>query len=334
MIFYPTNNMASKNNSTDIRQVVPGKESPKSYIDFLIWKRYMLILLLVLFTNLAQNVSAQRIRFKDVNGHMIAKVTLNGNTSARALIDTGSSISILDSTFIADSGIKLNMEDCRRKIRFPAVGKTLFCRSMLTDTLTVDGLRSSRPVYVADLSKIISSSSGRVDMLMGSCYKAEDGSRMLTLSIADGYVEYGRRTLPEKKYKKGIMTLDEQGFVGTDAPLRILTKDYVSGQIVGRFLIDTGNPGYFFLCGKNEKVASFLTSKNIELEERYNKGKTYHYFKMDSAEMLGKEVNMEKKVIPVYPIRMRGDYAGAIGNKFLNEVELVLDYDNNFLYIR
>ena len=326
--------MASKNNSIDNCRVMSGMESPLCHIDFLILKRYMLILLLVLFTYLAQNVSAQRICFKELNGHMIAKVTLNGSTSAQAMIDTGSSISILDSTFVADSGIELNMEDSQRKIRFPAMGKTLFCRSMLTDTLTVDGLRSSRPVYVADLSKIISSGSGRVDMLMGSCFKAEDGSRMLTLIIADGYVEYGRRTLPEKKYKKGIMTLDEQGFVGTDAPLRILTKDYVSGQIVGRFLIDTGNPAYFILSGKHEKVSAFLTSKHIELEERNNKGKTYHYFKMDSAEMLGKEVNMEKKVIPVYPIRMRGDYAGAIGNKFLSEVELVLDYDNNFLYIR
>ena len=326
--------MANKNNSIDNCRVMSGMESPLCHIDFLILKRYMLILLFVLFTNLTQNVSAQRICFKELNGHMIAKVTLNGSTSAQAVIDTGSSISILDSTFVADSGIELNMEDSQRKIRFPAMGKTLFCRSMLTDTLTVDGLRSSRPVYVADLSKIISSGSGRVDMLMGSCFKAEDGSRMLTLIIADGYVEYGRRTLPEKKYKKGIMTLDEQGFVGTDAPLRILTKDYVSGQIVGRFLIDTGNPAYFILSGKHEKVAAFLTSKHIELEERNNKGKTYHYFKMDSAEMLGKEVNMEKKVIPVYPIRMRGDYAGAIGNKFLSEVELVLDYDNNFLYIR
>ena len=50
--------------------------------------------------------------------------------------------------------------------------------------------------------------------------------------------------------------------------------------------------------------------------------------------MLGKEVNMEKKVMPVLPVRIHGDYAGAIGYRFLREVELVLDYDNNSLYIR
>lgn len=289
---------------------------------------------LVLFSIMTQNVHAQRIRFKEVTGHMIAGVTINGSVKARAMMDTGSSVSIIDSTFLINSGLNLNLNNCRQKVRFPAIGKTLNCYSMLTDTLTVDGLRSSRPVFVADLSKVLRPEIGKVNLLMGSCFKAKDGSRMLTLNIADGYVEYGRRTLPEKKYKKGIMTLDAQGFVGTDAPLRILTNDYVSGQIIGRFMIDTGNANYFSLCGKNENVKNFLTNKNIELEERFNKGKTYYYFKMDSAEMLGKEVNMEKKVMPVLPVRMRGDYAGTIGYKFLSEVELVLDYDYNFLYIR
>lgn len=296
--------------------------------------RNILLLQLMFFTFLAQNIHAQRIRFKDVNGHMFAEVTLNGNVKARTLMDTGASVSILDSTFLADSGLKLNLKDCHHRLRFSSLGKILHCRYMLTDTLTVDGLRNSRPVYVADLSKVLSSGLGKVNFLMGSCYKANDGSRMLTLNIADGYVEYGRKELPEKKYRKGIMTLDEQGFVGTDAPLRILTKDYVSGQIVGRFSIDTGNANYFILYGKNEKVAAFLTSKNIELEERIYNGKTYYFFKMDSAEMLGKEVNMEKKVMPVLPVRIHGDYAGAIGYKFLREVELVLDYDNNSLYIK
>ena len=48
---------------------------------------------------------------------------------------------------------------------------------------------------------------------------------------------HGKRELPEKKYKKGIMTVDKKGFVGTDAPLRILTRNYKSGQITGRFII-------------------------------------------------------------------------------------------------
>ena len=30
-------------------------------------------------------------------------------------------------------------------------------------------------------------------MVMGSCYMAKDGSQMLTLNIAKGYVEYGKR---------------------------------------------------------------------------------------------------------------------------------------------
>ena len=55
----------------------------------------LLLLILVLST---QNVTAQRIRFKEVNYHMIAEVSVNQQVKARAMIDTGSSITVLDST--------------------------------------------------------------------------------------------------------------------------------------------------------------------------------------------------------------------------------------------
>jgi len=55
---------------------------------------------------------------------------------------------------------------------------------------------------------------------------------------------------------------------------------------------------------------------------------------MDSAELLGKKVNMEKNVLPIFPTKAGKEYVGSIGYKFLREVELVLDYDNNYLYIR
>ncbi len=292
----------------------------------------LLLLILVLST---QSVTAQRIRFKEVNYHMIAEVSVNQQVKARAMIDTGSSITVLDSTFVVSSGLELNMTACHHALRLPAIGKTLWCYQVISDTLDVDGLRNTRPVYIADLRQARKwFKDGGYDMVMGSCYMAKDGSQMLTLNIAKGYVEYGKRDLPEKKYKRGIMTIDKKGFVGTDAPLRIMDSNYRSGQIIGRFLIDTGNANFFVLWGKSEGVIESLDRQGFELIERTREGKKIQYIKMDSAEMLGKKVNMEKKILPILPTKIGKDFVGAIGYKFLSEVELVLDYDNNFLYLR
>lgn len=292
----------------------------------------LLLLILVLST---QSVTAQRIRFKEVNYHMIAEVSVNQQVKARAMIDTGSPITVLDSTFVVSSGLELNTTACHQALRLPAIGKTLWCYQVISDTLDVDGLRNTQPVYIADLRQARKwFEDGEYDMLMGSCYMAKDGSQMLTLNIAKGYVEYGKRDLPEKKYKRGIMTIDKKGFVGTDAPLRIMDSNYRSGQIIGRFLIDTGNANFFVLWGKSEGVIESLDRQGFELIERTWEGKKIQYIKMDSAEMLGKKVNMEKKILPILPTKIGKDFVGAIGYKFLSEVELVLDYDNNFLYLR
>ena len=292
----------------------------------------LLLLILVLST---QSVTAQRIRFKEVNYHMIAEVSVNQQVKARAMIDTGSPITVLDSTFVVSSGLELNTTACHQALRLPAIGKTLWCYQVISDTLDVDGLRNTKPVYIADLRQARKwFKDGEYDMVMGSCYMAKDGSQMLTLNIAKGYVEYGKRDLPEKKYKRGIMTIDKKGFVGTDAPLRIMDSNYRSGQIIGRFLIDTGNANFFVLWGKSEGVIESLDRQGFELIERTREGKKIQYIKMDSAEMLGKKVNMEKKILPILPTKIGKDFVGAIGYKFLSEVELVLDYDNNFLYLR
>ena len=292
----------------------------------------LLLLILVLST---QSVTAQRIRFKEVNYHMIAEVSVNQQVKARAMIDTGSPITVLDSTFVVSSGLELNTTACHHALRLPAIGKTLWCYQVISDTLDVDGLRNTKPVYIADLRQARKwFKDGEYDMVMGSCYMAKDGSQMLTLNIAKGYVEYGKRDLPEKKYKRGIMTIDKKGFVGTDAPLRIMDSNYRSGQIIGRFLIDTGNANFFVLWGKSEGVIESLDRQGFELIERTREGKKIQYIKMDSAEMLGKKVNMEKKILPILPTKIGKDFVGAIGYKFLSEVELVLDYDNNFLYLR
>ena len=95
-----------------------------------------------------QSVYAQHIRFKEVKNHMIAEVSLNKQVKARALIDTGSSITVLDSTFVVSSGLELNPTACHHALRLTAIGKTLWCYQVISDTLDVDGLRNTRPVYI------------------------------------------------------------------------------------------------------------------------------------------------------------------------------------------
>ena len=293
-------------------------------------------------------VSAQRISFKDYTAYMIAKVTVNGNVKANAMIDTGASVTIIDSTFLAESGLQLNLHELKNapKLRFPALRKKLRCRYELIDTLDINGLRSTNRVVVADLKPFFQNSSiPSVNILMGSNFIAKDGSRMLTLDIRKGYVEYGRRTIDEKKYAKGVLTVDERGFVGTNAPLKVLSSDMIAVQFSGTFLFDTGNPNYFSLSYKNEKVRNVLKTSGIEPYEHTIKGKEWKFVRAVSAEMFGVEVpqrvysahGKSKKnfLIPVTPrLLSRHDYAGTIGCNFLREVELILDYDNNYLYIR
>jgi len=201
----------------------------------------------------------------------------------------------------------------------------------MDDTINVNGLRNTRPVYVGNLKRRKGFSD--IDMILGSGYIAQDGSRMLTLNIAKGYVEYGRKEIG-KEFKKGIMTVDEHDFVSTDAPLRLYTQNDGNGQLGGRFVIDTGNANYLFLCGRNERVSEFLKMKGIEPEEKIMHGKTIQYIRMQSAEILGKEVMMKGAPLVILPRMRFYDYTGAIGFKFLKEVEMILDYDNNLLYVK
>ena len=272
---------------------------------------------------------AQRINFKTIGNHMIADVMINDSVAAKAFMDTGSPTTIIDSTFAANSGFKVNQEGKRLKIRTPLI--TYYCYPLMDDTINVNGLRNTRPVYVGNLKRRKGFSD--IDMILGSGYIAQDGSRMLTLNIAKGYVEYGRKEIG-KGFKEAIMMVDERDFVSTDAPLRLYTKNDGNGQLGGRFVIDTGNANYFFLCGKNERVSEFLKMKGIEPEEKIMHGKTIQYIRMQSAEILGKEVMMKDSPLVILPRMRFYDYTGAIGFKFLKEVEMILDYDNNLLYVK
>ena len=272
---------------------------------------------------------AQRINFKTIGNHMIADVMVNGSMAAKAFMDTGSPTTIIDSTFAVNSGFKINQEGKRLKIRTPLI--TYYCYPLMDDTINVNGLRNTRPVYVGNLKRRKGFSD--IDMILGSGYIAQDGSRMLSLNIAEGYIEYGRKEIG-KEFKKGIMTVDEHDFVSTDAPLRLYTQNDGNGQLGGRFVIDTGNANYFFLCGKNECVSEFLKMKGIEPEEKIMHGKTIQYIRMQSAEILGKEVMMKGAPLVILPRMRFYDYTGAIGFKFLKEVEMILDYDNNLLYVK
>ena len=74
--------------------------------------------------------------------------------------------------------------------------------------------------------------------------------------------------------------------------------------------------------------------KGIEPEEKIMHGKTIQYIRMLSAEILGKEVMMKDSPLVILPRMRFYDYTGAIGFKFLKEVEMILDYDNNLLYVK
>ncbi len=272
---------------------------------------------------------AQRINFKTIGNHMIADVMINDSVAAKAFIDTGCPITIIDSTFAVNSGFKINQEG--KRLRYHTFSSTSYCYPLMDDTINVNGLRSSRPVYAGNLKRRKGVSD--IDMILGSDYIAQDGSRMLTLNIAKGYVEYGRKEIG-KGFKEAIMTVDERGFVSTDAPLRLYTQNDGNGQLGGRFVIDTGNANYFFLCGKNERVSEFLKKNGIEPEEKIMHGKTIQYIRMLSAEILGKEVMMKGAPLVILPRMRFYDYTGAIGFKFLKEVEMILDYDNNLLYVK
>ena len=134
---------------------------------------------------------AQRINFKTIGNHMIADVMINDSVAAKAFMDTGCPITIIDSTFAVNSGFKINQEG--KRLRYHTFSSTSYCYPLMDDTINVNGLRSSRPVYVGNLKRRKGVSD--IDMIIGSNYIAQDGSRMLTLNIAKGYVEYGRKEI-------------------------------------------------------------------------------------------------------------------------------------------
>ena len=94
---------------------------------------------------------AQRINFKTIGNHMIADVMINDSVAAKAFIDTGCPITIIDSTFAVNSGFKINQEG--KRLRYHTFSSTSYCYPLMDDTINVNGLRSSRPVYVGNLKR-------------------------------------------------------------------------------------------------------------------------------------------------------------------------------------
>ena len=276
------------------------------------------------------NISAQRINFQTIKGHMIANVSVFDSIEAKAFMDSGCPTCIIDYSIAQRA--KVRLDTCSYSMFFLDFNKAIECKHKLLDTLTINGLRCTSAVYVADLSKLpqsdVSSISPKV--IMGNKLIGKDGSRMLTLQLGKGYIEYGQKTLSDKYTPIQMEVIPDKNFASIESLLALEDNNGKQASLVGRFVIDTGFAGDYILF-ESEKVKFFIKYFKLNIKQISYNGRKHSYIPISSTTFLNK--TSYKQSIRFKETTLR-NYDGTIGFGVLKNWEIILDYSNNTLYVK
>ena len=197
---------------------------------------------------------------------MIANVSVFDSIEAKAFMDSGCPTCIIDYSIAQRA--KVRLDTCSYSMFFLDFNKAIECKHKLLDTLTINGLRCTSAVYVADLSKLpqsdVSSISPKV--IMGNKFIGKDGSRMLTLQLGKGYIEYGQKTLSDKYTPIQMEVIPDKNFASIESLLALEDNNGKQASLVGRFVIDTGFAGDYILF-ESEKVKFFIKYFKLNIKQ-------------------------------------------------------------------
>ena len=283
---------------------------------------------------LPQTASAQELDFEYYKDHIYLSTTVNGKP-ARLILDTGASDIMLDSTFLADSGLTFAKKG---KARISGAGNGTEDCSIIVDGVTVAlGGRKFKPQFTAilDFREIIESD--KVDGLIGMKYlsdkviKIDYKNRKITFldklqpGMTDGYTAVAVAWNPKQP---GMTTL----------PMEVSLP---SGKtIAGKALLDTGAGVAisFNAAGAARFKLDELADKKPYEKKHGGVGGADNGFKYGISSI--KVGGLSAPVTEGYystnkdGAMAKAGYDAIMGNKYWKNFDLILDVRNNKLYLK
>ncbi len=286
------------------------------------------ILLLLYFSNCKEEKISN---FTYLNS-IFVNVTINDTIAGKFILDTGSPITILDSSFVAKNSIKL---DSIGQILLSGSGNSKISTTTVYKNISVQTLGQvidSKIILIYNLKKIIPIEDG----IIGINFFRNKIIKIDYLKQKISFIESTEKI--DKTYTKIPLTIKNDRLY---AKLKVKINNNMSFE--GLFLIDTGSEFAIQLDGYYSDSLDLYkkTEKKIikNLDNGGIGGKTLKFLiKGEYTKIANFEIkniliscSQNKNGAEKYFKRQR---IGTLGNLFLDKFDLIFDINDSILYIR
>ena len=282
----------------------------------------------------APTATAQELDFEFYKEHIYMNTTVNGKP-ARLILDTGASDIMLDSTFLADSGLTFAKKG---RARISGAGNGTEECSIIVDGVTVAlGGRKFKPQFTAilDFREILESD--KVDGLIGMKYLSD---KVIKIDYKNQKITFLDKLNPEMAKSFSAVPIEwDPKHPGTSMfPMEVTLP---SGKVIaGKALLDTGAG---VAVSFNATGAARFKLDEIEGKKPYEKkhggvGGADNGFKfdIDGIKVGGLSVPVKEGYFSTNKngAMAKASYIAIIGNKYWKNFDLILDVRNNKLYLK
>lgn len=269
---------------------------------------------------------AQQIDYKIENNRMVADITVNEKHQAHAYVDPSAAFHIIDSTYLAKSGLQLGTRPMRAKLPFLTKGcEQVSASHMLRMPLTINGMQTNRVVYVADLSRLAHALKVKqMDMLVGFGLTATDGSKTLTMLKDEKRLVWGKAEEQDIIGDKANIVMDNR-FLIIEGKVNITDAINDITSLEGRYLLDPNTAESLILYGGNKAVSDVLNKSDIRFRVFERDKKPITYIPKATLSTLGTSATYTD--VFIYP-EQAIPFIGIIGREWIAKGNLVLNFDD------
>ena len=276
---------------------------------------------------MAQGVQAQRMKYQLENERMVCDITIGSHTKAHACIDLGLPVHIIDSTWLAKSGLPVTTRKMHVNIPFPFLKcQNITTSQMVREKLTINGMQTYRPVFVANLRKLSEAMKVKdMDVLLGNGLMAEDSLRTVTLFMKEQCLVWGNQDKSSNRIKAQTPLVTDSRFLIAEGSIRIVSALNDVVTLSGRFLIDPDTPRALTLYGGNEEVAKVISKSSIAInvvESQYGPLTIIPKGSVESLGVMATHTDIyitTDKAIP---------FIGVLGREWVEKANITLNFDS------
>lgn len=262
--------------------------------------------------------------------HLYLNAKLNDSTNANLVFDTGANSFYLDSVFSKKIGKIGNISS----FYVSGIGNKKQQISILNDSITLSYNGEKKEfvnVPIINLKKIIGS---KIDGLLGNNFFFDKvvsiDYKSKQLKVLNNTNDLDLNTFNSYPFKKDVKN-------GIIINIKLSDNNFMFN---GDYLIDTGSPQFITFTKKTsqEKKLDTIHNKKKYVSENYGIGGRSEGYSFTTKSILIDNVNIFNPVFD-FSIDDAGslsneEYLGIVGNRFLENFVVVIDYKNNIVYLK